>query len=279
MIAFSIGSINIYRYGVFYVIAFVVGYVFLRFVANKKIFLKKNPNLQRVLDNNLEDILLYIILGILIGGRLGHVLIYNFSYYFANPIEIFQIRKGGMSFIGGMIGVVASIFLFKRINKLNKSDFGLLFDLILAIVPFGIMIGRIGNYLNQELYGVVVPFNYTMFYPKIVMFLQKINVFHVYDKIDNALRVNTNFLSAFFEGFVLLIITMLIIKKWIINKKYRAGQITGIFLIFYSFFRFLFEYLRYDSQLEFIGPLTISQYFFIIFFFVGVCLFSKKITL
>jgi phosphatidylglycerol:prolipoprotein diacylglycerol transferase len=279
MIAFSIWSINIYRYWVFYVIAFVVWYVFLRFVANKKIFLKKNPNLQRVLDNNLEDILLYIILWILIWWRLGHVLIYNFSYYFANPIEIFQIRKWWMSFIWWMIGVVASIFLFKRINKLNKSDFWLLFDLILAIVPFGIMIGRIWNYLNQELYWVVVPFNYTMFYPKIVMFLQKINVFHVYDKIDNALRVNTNFLSAFFEWFVLLIITMLIIKKWIINKKYRAGQITWIFLIFYSFFRFLFEYLRYDSQLEFIWPLTISQYFFIIFFFVWVCLFSKKITL
>jgi len=126
----------------------------LRYIGKTKLF-KDRPRLQKILEQGSEDIILYALLGVLIGGRLGHILIYGNGYYFSHITEMFQIRKGGMSFIGSMIGVGIAFLIFRKIKKLDWTEFLLLFDCILAIAPFGIMIGRIGNFLNQELYGVV----------------------------------------------------------------------------------------------------------------------------
>jgi phosphatidylglycerol---prolipoprotein diacylglyceryl transferase len=93
-----------------------------------------------------------LIAGIILGGRLGHVIIYNLNYYSHHLIEIIQIRKGGMSFIGGMIGVAVSLILVARTHKIPQQEMNIVLDLVLLIVPVGIFLGRIGNFLNQELY-------------------------------------------------------------------------------------------------------------------------------
>ncbi|MCF7835384.1 prolipoprotein diacylglyceryl transferase [Candidatus Gracilibacteria bacterium] len=277
MIAFSIGSLDIYRYGIFYVITFFIAYLFLYYVGKSSIF-SKYPKVQNFFDKNLDDLVLFSILGVLVGGRLGHVIIYDLNHYLQYPVEIFQFWKGGMSFIGGMIGVLLTLFILAKRKGLKRSDLIILFDCILCIAPLGITIGRIGNFLNQELYGIKVPSDFWGLSSGLINLLEKLNVFYVYDKIDIFLRINTNFLASFFEGFISLVVTLSIFFVFKKRGKFRVGYITGIFLLWYSFVRFLLEYIRFDSQSEFVFHLTKSQRFFVIFFIVGLyfVIFEKK---
>lgn len=279
MIAFSIGTIDIYRYGIFYFIAFLVGYLFFHRIAKKNIFWSVFPHMQTFLQKNIDDLILCIFLGVLVWWRLGHVIIYDFQYYWSHPSDIAQIWRWGMSFIGGIFGVTIALAVLAWKKRFTVKEVLLLGDLIFAILPFGIMIGRIGNYLNQELYGVVVTDRLPrLWYPLFSLF-NDLNIFHVYSQIDNVLRLNTNFLSSFFEGFLLLILTLSIIRQRVKTKTPQPGQIVGIFFVGYSFIRFLLEYFRADSQLEFHGRFSVSQWFFIAFFMVGVAIliFRKKL--
>ncbi|MFZ2150589.1 MAG: prolipoprotein diacylglyceryl transferase [Candidatus Absconditicoccaceae bacterium] len=275
MIAISIGPIDIYRYGIFYVLAFLSAYAFFSLLAKKQVFIKY-PRIHLLLQNHVDDIILYSVLGVLIGGRLGQVLFYDLNYYLTNPIEILQFWKGGMSFIGGMIGVLISLIIFVRKRKLKKYELVWILDLVLTITPLGIMLGRIGNFLNQELYGIIVPYNFWGLSNPIINLFQKLHIFHIYSNIDTFLRVNTNLLASFFEGFLLLIVTSLILRNFIRKGTYRIGYITGIFLIWYSSVRFFLEYLRMDSQSEFIFYLSKSQRFFVVFFAFGLFFLLKK---
>ena len=278
MIAFNLGGLEVHRYGIFYFVSFIVWYFFLRYIGKTKLF-KNRPKLQNILEKGSEDIILYALLWILIGGRLWHILIYGNGYYFSHLGEMLQIWKGWMSFIGSMIGVGVAFLIFRKIKKLDRTEFLLLFDCILAIVPFGIMIGRLGNFFNQELYGIVVgPLLPKLWYP-LFSILNDLHVFHVYPAVDEFLRINTNFLSMFFEGFAILVVTLSIMYHWIKNKRYRTGQIAGIFLVMYSTIRFVLEYLRADSQEEFIGMLTKSQWFFVFFFLLGLFFLLRKYIL
>jgi phosphatidylglycerol---prolipoprotein diacylglyceryl transferase len=178
-----------------------------------------------------------------------------------------------MSFIGGIFGVTIALAILAWKKRFTAKEFLLLGDLIFAILPFGIMIGRIGNFLNQELYGVIVS-NWlpTLGYP-IFSLLNDLNLFHVYSHVDTFLRVNTNFLSSLFEGFVLLLITLSIIRRRIKTKTPQPGKIVAVFFIGYSFIRFFLEYLRADSQLEFHGRFTTSRRYFLFFFIIGILIF------
>lgn len=279
MIAFSLGSLDVYRYGIFYFIAFLVGYLFLYRITKKNIFWIQFPRLQGFLETHLDDLVLCIFVGVLIGWRLGHVVIYDFQYYLSHPGQIFQVRKWGMSFIGWMLGVTIALCLLARKNKLKYTEMVLLFDVILAIVPFGIMLWRIGNFLNQELYGVIVSNRLPRLGYPLFSILNDLNVFHVYPQVDSFLRVNTNFLGSFFEGFILLLITLSIIRNRVKTRKPQAGKIVAVFLLGYSLIRFCLEYLRADSQLEFHGWFSVSQRFFIWFFVLGAVImcFRKKL--
>jgi phosphatidylglycerol:prolipoprotein diacylglycerol transferase len=148
--------------------------------------------------------------------------------------------------------------------------------MIFAILPFGIMLWRIGNFLNQELYGIVASdvlwrFGYLLF-----SLLNQLGLMHVYTQVDGYLRVNTNFLSIFFEWFVLLLINLFIIHTRVRTKKVQPGKIVATFLMWYSFIRFFLEYLRADSQLEFHGRFSTSQWFFLVFFVVGIGIFVRQ---
>jgi len=269
MIAFSIGSIDIYRYGIFYFIAFLAGYLFLHRIAKRNIFWSTFPRMQTFLQNNIDDLMLCIFLWVILWWRLGHVVIYDFGYYWSHPGDIFKVWQWWMSFIGGIFGVTIALAILARKKRLTTKELLLLGDLIFAILPFGIMVWRIGNFLNQELYGVIVSDRLPrLWYPLFSLF-NDLNIFHVYTQVDNQLRVNTNLLSSFFEWLVLLIITMSIIRTRVKTKKAQPGKIVAVFLIGYSTVRFLLEYLRADSQLEFHGRFSISQRFFLWFFVLG----------
>jgi len=274
MVAFKLWSINIYRYWIFYLIAFVVWYFFLKFLAKKKVFVNY-PWIQEILDKKIEDIIIFVVLWVLIWWRAWHFLIYYLNDLLANPIIFFKVWEWWMSFIWWMIWVTLWILLFTKINKLKFNEFWLLIDIILIVAPVWIIFWRLGNFLNQELYWLIVPLNNWWFWVWFVSFLKS---FHVYSQIDHNFRLNTNFLSIIFEWFLSLWIIIPILYKRIRTKKINPGLITWIFLINYSFWRFLFEYLRQDSSSEFIWMFSKSQYFFIMFFLIWLVLtyFSIK---
>jgi phosphatidylglycerol:prolipoprotein diacylglycerol transferase len=181
-----------------------------------------------------------------------------------------------MSFIGGAVGVILALLLFRLFFHLSRKEFLLVVDIMLVIVPIGIFLGRLGNYLNQELYGISVQINgFSQFIRPdfVINFLRKIGLLHIYPNVDGNLRVNTNLLSMLFEGITLFVIHSVLFRKMIKKQLFQIGKITSWFMIGYSGFRFLFEYLRNDSQAEFIGLFTKSQWFFLVVFFGGWILF------
>jgi len=264
MVAFSIYWFPIYWYWIFYALAFIFGYLWLMRIGKRWWFIKY-PKVQYFLTEGLEDLIFSIAVGVIIGGRLGHILIYNHSYYFQHLMEVFQIWKGGMSFIWGILWVIICCWSYLLSKKASLKDMLILFDLILVFVPLGIFLGRFWNYLNQELYWIPV----FLLPERFAALLKTLNLTHVYLNVDHFLRVNTNFLSMIFEGIVLYIIQAIVFVKMIKKKTLRIGILSTNFLICYSFIRFFLEYLRADSQMEFVWIFTKSQWFFLIFFIIG----------
>jgi len=283
MIAFSIWPINIYRYGIFYFIGFVTSYFFLIFLWKSNLF-NKYPNLKRLLHKNTDDILITAVIWVIVWWRLWHVLIYDLTYFAKHPLEIFAIRKGGMSFIWGMIGTTIAFLVLKKIKQLSNKEFFLLMDSIIIVVPLGIILWRIWNFLNQELYGIIVQANKWWRTNKTIELCKTTQLCHVYPKIWPELRINTNFLSSFFEGLVPLIILSILQWKRSKTKKLNAGLFAIIFVISYSFARFWLDYIRQSSQTEFIWQFSKSQRFFIVFFWLWLIflirnyLINKKIN-
>lgn len=269
MTVFSIGSIHIYRYWLFYFITCLIGYWFLWWVGKQKWF-ENRPWVQKLLTEGIDDLILWTIIGVLVGGRLWHVFIYEWPYYSQHLWEILAVRKWWMSFIGWIIWVIIAIFHVERMYKLSRKEFFIIFDLLLIVVPIGIILWRIGNFLNQELYGIVVPDS--------LMWLSHFKITHIYPKVDGMLRFNTNFISAFFEWLVTWIIWVTIFFKQLATKKWHAGKISIAFIIVYSVVRFLLEFLRQDSQYEHVWIFTTTQWFMVVFmvFWFSLWYFYKK---
>jgi len=208
----SLGDFHIYWYGVMYLIGFLLVWFVGSFYIKNKI-----TNLSQ---DNFSDLLFYGFLGVLIGGRVGYAIFYNFSYTLENPITIFYIWNGGMSFHGGFIGVLLSILLFCK-NK--KKLFFEISDFIVRLVPIGLFTGRIGNFINGELWGKTSDVPWGIVFPK----------------VDNAIRHPTQLYEAFLEGILLFIIL-----NFLISRKQKSKVITAYFLILYSLFRFVVEFYR-----------------------------------
>ena len=278
MIAFSIWSINIYWYWIFYLVWFLIWYFFLRMVGRMRIF-SKFANLQNLLLNDVDWLLVYIILWVLLWWRLWEVFIYQWSYFSKNLIEVFAVRNGGMSFIWWIIWVTISLLIMKKVKKLSNIEFLLLSDIILVIVTLAIVFGRFWNYLNQELFWLLVPVDYWWISNSLINILTKLNIFHVYSLVDSNIRVNTNFISIFFEWIVLFAILSLCFFKNIKNRSIKPWAIAGYFLWFYGLFRYFIEYLRIDSQSQYVWLLTKSQWIFVLFIIIGArFVFNKRIS-
>ena len=245
-VAIQIFSLEIRWYSIAYIIGILLGWVL-----SKKIFIS-DLNLKEKFD----DFITYIILSIIIGGRLGYVFFYNFNYYSENLIDIFKIWQGGMSFHGGLIGIIIVSIWFAKKNNQNAFNY---LDIISLVAPIGIFFGRIANFINSELYGIETNV------PWAVKFIQ----------IDNLYRHPSQLYEAFFEGFILFFILLYFRKKGLMKVP---GFISGLFLIFYSIFRFVIEFYRVpDEQLGYLFfDLTMGQIISCVFLLIGIYLIITK---
>ena len=245
-IAIQIFTLEIRWYSLAYILGILIGWI-----VSKK-FLITNESIKEKFD----DYITYVILAIIVGGRLGYVLFYNLNYYSKNLVDILKIWQGGMSFHGGLIGIILITIWFAKKNNHNSFNY---LDVISIVAPIGIFLGRISNFINSELYGTVtnVPWG--------VKFI----------KIDDLYRHPSQLYEATFEGLILFLILIYFKKKGFLNLP---GMISGIFLTFYSLFRFVIEFFRVpDEQLGYlIYNFTMGQIISLIFFIIGIYLITTK---
>ena len=245
-VAFQILSFEIRWYSLAYILGIIIGWILC-----KKIFIK---NLD--INQKFDDYITYLIIGIVIGGRLGYVLFYNFNYYINNILDIFKIWQGGMSFHGGLLGIIIASILFA---KKNNQDLFVYTDLVSLVAPIGIFFGRLANFINSELYGKVTEV------PWAVTFVQ----------VDNLSRHPSQLYEAIFEGIILFILLLHFRSK---NFLAKPGLISGLFLIFYSVFRFCIEFFRVpDEQIGYlIFNLSMGQIISLVFIMIGTIVFYLK---
>ena len=231
-IIFQIGPIALRWYSM----AYLLGILFAWWLTSKRIAKYQIP----LTKNNLEDIVFYITLGIIFGGRLGYVMAYGSGQFWANPLEIFAVWHGGMSFHGGIIGVIIASYLAARHVKFS---FLRLTDLTAPVVPFGIFLGRLANFINDELWGRVTDVAWAIRFPH----------------GGYLPRHPSQLYEACLEGIALFVILNLMWQnKWCRERK---GFISGAFLLGYALFRtFLEQFREPDVQLGFLwAGLTMGQ--------------------
>ena len=245
-VALEIFSFEIRWYSLSYIFGILIGWIL-----SKRILIS-DANLKEKFD----DYITFLIIGIVVGGRLGYVLLYNFEYYYSNFIEIFKIWQGGMSFHGGLIGLIIVSFWFAKKN--NQDPFEYL-DIVSIVAPIGIFFGRIANFINSELYGLEANI------PWAVKFI----------KVDDIYRHPSQLYEALFEGIILFFILLIFYKKGYIKIK---GFLSSLFLIFYSVFRFVIEFFRApDEQIGYLFfKLSMGQLISFLFFSIGLYLLFVK---
>jgi len=245
-VAFEILSLEIRWYSLAYIIGIILGWA----------YCKKKLIKDHYILGLFDDFITYLIIGLILGGRIGYVLFYSPKYYLENPFEILMVWNGGMSFHGGLIGVIFATQLFSRKHSVNQF---ILLDLVALSAPIGIFFGRIANFINSELIGRATDV------PWSVQFVL----------IDNIKRHPSQLYEAFFEGIILFLLLGFFFRK---NYLQSAGKISFLFLIFYSLFRFFTEFFRTpDPQIGYLVlNLTLGQLMSVLFFIVGILLFYLK---
>ena len=215
------GRFEIRWYGLMYVISMISAYLLMKY------FIRKGSLILRL--NQLDNLITYVFVGLLVGARFFYIVFYNFSYYLRNPIEVFAFWQGGLSFHGGLAGITFAVFLFARKNRLSLKNLG---DHLVLCGSIGIFFGRLGNFINGELWGRITEVPWAIIFPD-----------------GGPLpRHPSQLYESFFEGFLMSIILFFILK----NQK-RPGTTMFSFLCLYPLFRFFIEFFREpDSQLGFI---------------------------
>jgi phosphatidylglycerol:prolipoprotein diacylglycerol transferase len=252
-VIFQLGPLKVHWYGVMYLIAFSLAW-WLGTVRAKRADSILKPE-------QVGDLIFYGALGVVLGGRLGYILFYDFAAYMADPLAIFKVWQGGMSFHGGLIGVLIAMWLYAR--KINQRFFALT-DFIAPLVPLGLAAGRVGNFINGELWGRVTDAPWGMVFPH----------------AGNMPRHPSQLYQMALEGIALFIIL------WWFSKRSRPMMaVSGLFLIGYGCFRFIVEFVRTpDAHLGFIAfewmtmgqLLSLPMILFGIILMVWAYLFSAK---
>ena len=215
----DLGIIQVRWYSLAYIVGILAGWWYGKILIKKQI----EDNNQSNYLKNFDDLIAYIIIGVIFGGRLGYVIFYNPSFYLENLTEILKLWEGGMSFHGGLLGVIIATIIFSKIKGINFYYFS---DIISCVAPIGIFLGRVANFINGELFGKVSNLPWAIIFPE----------------GGNFARHPSQIYEAVLEGAVLfLIINFLAIKKKLLLKP---GYISGLFLIFYSIARIIGENFR-----------------------------------
>ncbi len=250
-VLFSIGFLVIRWYSLAYIFGILIGWWL-----GKKIILNKFNNLNIKFNiEEFDNLITYLIISLIVGGRLGYILFYNLEYYLLNPLDILKVWEGGMSFHGALLGIIAGTFLFGLKKKI--STFFLL-DVIACVAPIGIFFGRIANFINGELVGKSTDVYWSVIFPN----------------IDNISRHPSQLYEAFLEGIILFVIINIIMFK----KNYKIGSCSSMFLIFYGIFRIFSEFFREpDFQVGYLFNL-VSMGMFLSFFMIiaGIIIFLKR---
>lgn len=211
-VAISIGPVSVHWYGLMYLIGFFAG-------VTLGIYRAKSGR-NNWSPDQVWDLLFYVAVGVILGGRLGYILFYKFSYYISHPLEILFLWQGGMSFHGGLVGVLIAVYLFAR--KTHKTYWNVT-DFLAPLVPIGLGTGRFGNFINQELWGSVTSVPWGVVFP-----------------VAGAMpRHPSQLYEALLEGLVLFVVL------WLYSSKPRLpGRVSGLFLLGYALSRFTVEFFR-----------------------------------
>lgn len=240
-----LGSLEIRYYGLFYLLSFIIAYFLI-----KKLAKERNLNIN---EDDVSDLLIYLIIGVVLGARLFEILFYNLNYYLQQPFEMFAIWHGGLSFHGGLAGAAIACYYFSKKKNLEFYD---LADTLVIPASIGLALGRIGNFTNGELYGRVTNL------PWGVKFKDALGFRHpsqIYESLKN----------------LVIFVTLWNLR----GKNLPKGFLFWTFVTMYGAFRFLIEFVREpDSQLGFIlGPFTMGQLLTFPMFVIGlVMLFNLK---
>ena len=229
-VAFRIGPLAVRWYGLMYLVGFIL------FIVLGRRRARKAAGGWRAAD--IDDMLFYGVFGVILGGRLGYVLFYKPGYYFAHPLEIFEVWHGGMSFHGGLLGVLVALWFFARVRGRRWLE---VTDFVAPLIPLGLAAGRLGNFINGELVGRPTDVPWAMVFPQ----------------IDDLPRHPSQLYEFGLEGVLLFII------MWRFASKPRpTGAVSGLFLLGYGTFRFIAEFARApDSFLGFLAlGLTMGQW-------------------
>ena len=234
-----------------YLLAFLSAYLLARYRIKSEVLWN---------TKHVDDLIFYGALGAVLGGRLGYLMFYNWPVFISNPLTFFNFQNGGMSFHGGFLGVLLAMVIF---NKKYQFTFFQTTDFIAPLIPLGLGFGRIGNYINGELWGRVTDSSWGILAPDQSGLWEK--------------RFPTQLYEAFLEGFVLFCILWLFS-----NKKPQVMATSSLFLIFYGIFRFIIEFVRApDSHIGYLAFdwLTMGQLLSIPMIFIGIYLLIKSYRL
>ncbi|WP_372964935.1 prolipoprotein diacylglyceryl transferase [Marinobacter sp.] len=230
-VAISIGPVKIHWYGLTYLVGFVAGW-WLGCIRSRKPW---SP----LKEEQVGDLLFYMALGVILGGRFGYVVFYNFDAFLADPLWLFRVWEGGMAFHGGLLGVMVAMWWYGR---KTKAGFWKIADFVAPLVPVGLGAGRVGNFINGELWGKPTDLPWAMVFPRAQ---------------DALARHPSQLYQVALEGVVLFVILW-----WFSAKERPRMAVSGLFLLCYGIFRFLVEFVRLpDAQLGYLafGWVTMGQ--------------------
>jgi phosphatidylglycerol---prolipoprotein diacylglyceryl transferase len=248
-VAIQIGSFGIHWYGLMYLLAFVQFMLLGRLCIKRPYYVALGWT-----TKDLEDLLFAGVLGVVLGGRIGYSLFYMPEFYLANPLSILKVWEGGMSFHGGLLGVILAMVWFAR---RKKTSFWTVSDLVAPLVPFGLAFGRLGNFINGELWGRPTDLPWAMVFPM----------------VDAIPRHPSQIYQLLFEGILLGFVL------WVYAQKpRRLGQVSGLFLLGYGICRFLVEFAREpDAFLGLLGlGLSMGQWLSIPMILFGIYLLKRQ---
>ena len=230
-VAFQIGPVAVRWYGLMYLLAFALFVVLGKYRARQNLLTGWHPR-------DIDDMLFYGVFGVIVGGRLGYVLFYKPLHYLQHPLEVFAVWEGGMSFHGGFLGVLVALWLFARRRRKRWLD---VTDFVAPLVPLGLAAGRLGNFINGELWGRATEGSWGMVFPQ----------------VDAIARHPSQLYQFALEGVLLFAILW-----WYTSRRRPMGAPSGLFLLGYGVFRFVAEFAREpDGFLGYLaGGLTMGQW-------------------